>query len=295
MDYRLPTTDSPAFAFFGSPPLGVAILDALEKAGMVPSLIVCQPDRPAGRGLALKSPPEKEWGLARGVEVVQPEKITEDFIASLEARRWDVFVVAAYGKILPQRVLSIPRMGAVNMHPSLLPRLRGPSPIRSAILKDEKVVGVSIMLLDEQMDHGPLLAQEEVPCVWPPRGSELDTLLAESGARLLASTLPAYLEGRIAPREQDHTAATYCGFFAKEDGEIRLSEDPYKNLLKVRAFDGWPGTYLFCERDGSRLRVKVLDAIIENGRFTPCIVRPEGKGAMPYADLLAAGWKLITS
>lgn len=182
-------------------------------------------------------------------------------------------------------------MGAVNMHPSLLPRLRGPSPIRSAILRDEKTVGVSIMLLDAEMDHGPLLAAKEVPCEWPPRGRVLDDLLAREGAQLLAEILPRYLSGELQTHEQDHAAATYCGMFAKEDGEIRFTDDGYQNLLKVRAFDGWPGTYAFFEKDGKTLRVKILDAELVDGAFVPTTVIPEGKDRMRYHDFLATGAK----
>ena len=143
------------YAFFGSAPLGVPSLDALAAAGLLPALVVTQPDRPVGRGRVLTSPPEKDWALARNIPALQPEKIDRDFIATLAAESWDVFVVTAYGKMLPQALIDIPRKGVVNVHPSLLPRLRGPSPIRTAILRDEKKTGVTIMLIDVQMDHGP--------------------------------------------------------------------------------------------------------------------------------------------
>lgn len=281
---------TPRFAFFGSPPLGVAILDVLEQIGMLPQLVVCQPDRPAGRGLTLKQPPEKEWAVERGIAVAQPNKITSEFVQEISRQQWDVFVVAAYGKILPKSLLDIPRKGAVNMHPSLLPRLRGPSPIRSAILEDEKSVGVSIMLLDEQMDHGPLLGQRQITVEWPPRGNTLDSSLAHAGAGLLAEILPRYLSGDITPTEQDHSAATYCTMFTKEMGELDLVDgDPHENLLKIRAFEGWPGTYAFFEKDGARVRAKILEAHLDGGRFVVDTVIPEGKGAMPYSAFVATG------
>ena len=125
------------------------------------------------------------------------------------------------------------------MHPSLLPKLRGPSPIRSAILNDDKVIGVSIMLLDEKMDHGPILAQEKVvPPEWPMRGRDLDALLSSAGAKLLAKTLPLWLGGDIEPQEQDHSAATICKMFTEDMAALDLADEALHNLLKIRAFDG---------------------------------------------------------
>jgi methionyl-tRNA formyltransferase len=204
-----------------------------------------------------------------------------------------VFVVASFGSILPKTLLDIPKHGTVNVHPSLLPRLRGPSPMRSAILRDEKETGVSIMLLDEQMDHGPLLAQKKVFVdPWPSRGRVLDDLLAREGGALLAKTLPLWVAGEIEPQEQNHDLATYTEKFTKEDGLLDLKDNPYRNLLKVRAFEGWPGTYALFERAGKRIRVQILDAHLDGSRFVIDIVKPEGKKEMPYEDFLRSGAKL---
>lgn len=292
------------FAFFGSAPLGIPSLDALTKAGLLPALIITQPDRPAGRGNILTSPPEKDWAAAHGIPVLQPQKIDADFIALMSAgnthmkdselsshdAKWDVFVVTAYGKMLPQALIDIPHKGVVNVHPSLLPRLRGPSPIRSAILNNEKRVGVSIMLIDAHMDHGPILAQKEVPVPqWPMPGIALDTLLAHEGAALLVETLPNYIAGTIVPHAQNHDGATICKFINKEDGFLDLSADGYSNLLKIRAYEGWPGTYTFFTRTDKQIRTQIISAHMEGSHLIIDTVKPEGKSEMPYADFIRSG------
>ncbi len=196
-----------------------------------------------------------------------------------------MFVVASYGKILPKALLDIPRRGVVNMHPSLLPRLRGPSPIRSAILNDEKEVGVSVMLLDEKMDHGPLIAQKKVEMpYWPMHGLELDDLLAREGGELLADYLPLWIDGDGRSAQQNHDLATYCSMFKKEDGLIDMQDDAHYNLLKIRALEGWPGTFTFFERNGKQLRVKIIDAHVENGNLILDRIIPDGKRIMSFQE-----------
>jgi methionyl-tRNA formyltransferase len=227
-------------------------------------------------------------------DVFSSAPITAEYIDELQKESWDVFVVASFGALLPKRFLEIPKHGVINVHPSLLPRLRGPSPIRSAILSDEKQTGVSIMLLDEKMDQGPLLAQKKVSIEpWPPRGRTLDALLAREGAKLLAQVLPLWLSGEIEARAQNHDLATYCKAFTKEDGYIDLRADSYQNLLKIRAFEGWPGTYTFFERSNKKLRVQILDAHIEGTRLVVDTVKPEGKREMTYNEFLRSGATLL--
>ncbi|MFA7309692.1 MAG: methionyl-tRNA formyltransferase [Candidatus Paceibacterota bacterium] len=247
------------FVFFGTRPLAESVLQELENAGLVPAKIVS----------------------------TEP---TKELIDELSASKWDVFVVASYGAILPKKLLELPKRGVVNVHPSLLPRLRGPSPIRSAILNDEKNTGVSIMLLDEKMDEGPIIAQKKVAVPeWPPHGSDLDGLLAREGGRLLADYLMLWVDKKIKASPQNHDLATYSAIFRKEDGLLDLSADAYRNLLKIRAFEGWPGTYTFFERAGKRIRVALTAAHIENSKLVIERVKPEGKKEMPYEDFLRSG------
>lgn len=250
------------FVFFGSAPLGDAAVLALANVGLVPQ------------------------------RTISSTKIEPGLIDELAQADWDVFVVASYGKILPKRLLDIPKRGTINVHPSLLPRLRGPSPIRTAILNDDKETGVSIMLLDEKMDHGPLLAQKKVPLAsWPPHGKELDEILAHEGGKLLAHILPLWISGDIEARPQNDDLATYCSFIKKEDGLLDLSANPYENLLKIRAYEEWPVAYTFFERAGKKLRVQILDAHLEAGKLAIDFVKPEGKGEMSYQDFLRSGAK----
>lgn len=279
------------FVFFGTPQIAVATLDALEAAGYVPAAVVTQPDRPVGRGHVLTSPPVAEWAHERGIDVLQPDTIDDDFIAELGNTEWDVFIVVAYGKILPLALLDMPKRGSLNVHFSLLPRLRGASPVRSAILTDERVTGVTIMRMDEKLDHGPIVAQARVEVEdWPPRAPVLEGILTEVGADLLVETLPAWLAGTAEVAEQDHDSATFCKKISKEDGLLDLSADSYQNLLKIRAFEGWPGTYTYFTRNGERIRVAIIDAHIdEAGKLVIDTVKPEGKKEMPYQDFLRSG------
>jgi methionyl-tRNA formyltransferase len=277
------------FVFFGTAPLALGALDALEAAGYVPSLIVAGKDRIDSRTKAVIFPPEKSWALAHSIEVTQPGRIDADFLHFLKAHssqlKADVFIVASYGKLLPKALLDIPARGVLNVHPSLLPRLRGPSPIRSAILNDERETGISIIALDEEMDHGPIIAQKKVLVAeWPPHGKTLDDLLAHEGGRMLASILPLWIAGEVEAHPQNDDLATYCSTFKKEDGLIDLDTDSYQNLLKIRAFEGWPGTYTFIEHDGKQVRVKIIDAHIEGNALKIDRMIPEGKREMSFEE-----------
>ncbi len=274
-------------AFFGTPDIAVWVLEELERASMLPVLIITNPDMPQGRKMLLTPPPVKVWAEARGIEVVQPHSLKDnsEMVTLLNARGITLSIVAAYGKIIPKTILGIPQFGTLNVHPSLLPRFRGASPIRSAILEDARETGVTIMLMDEDLDHGPILAQEKTDIeesVWPIGGKVLDERMARQGGALLAETIPKWIAGTITPQEQNHASATFCTKISKEIGEINLGDDPYKNLLKIRAFEGWPGTFFFHEKGGKRLRVKIIDAHIENNALTITRIIPEGKNEMDF-------------
>ena len=272
------------FTFFGTPEMAVVVLHELERAGFIPVRIVTAPDRKKGRGLILTPPPVKVWAQERGIEVLQPHTLKDEATVQMLADGpRDLFVVAAYGRLLPQTVLDIPAHGTLNVHPSLLPLHRGPSPIEGQILAGDTEVGVSIMLLDAQMDHGPILAQEAMPMpVELPSAPELETLLARIGGALLAHGIPRRIAGEVQPREQDHAAATFTRLIRKEDGELDPAGDPLLNFRKFKAYQPWPGTYFFAERGGTRTRMKITDAALENGRFVIKKVIPEGKKEVAY-------------
>lgn len=287
-------SDHTRIAFFGGEPLAIPALQELERVGIMPDLIVCSPDRPAGRGMTLRAPRVKMWANERDIEVFQPTNYKDKEVKeNLTTSNWDLFIVVAYNFILPQWVLDIPKKGVINLHPSLLPRLRGPSPIRSAILLNEpESVGVSIMLLDAKMDHGPILAQARIDIeeAWPIDGVALDETLANSGGYLLADTVPKWLTGEIIPQEQNHDNATYTKLFKKGDNEINI--DPHnlptndtalRTLAKIRAWSGIGDTYFM--HNGQRVKVKAAN-LTADGSLAIKSVTPAGKPEISYASYL---------
>ena len=277
--------------FFGTPHLSVWVLNELESQGILPSLVITNPDTPQGRKMLLTPTPVAVWTETRNIPVLKLASLKDpDVESQLRASGCELFIVAAYGKLIPQNILDIPKYKTLNTHPSLLPLLRGASPVRSAILEDMNPTGVTIMELTAGMDEGPLLVQEEVeiPTVaWPIRGNELDEILFKKGGKMLAEILPKWKDGTCVPYEQDHTRATYCTKITKEMGELDLTAYPYQNLLKIRAFDGWPGTYFFVEKNSEKIRVKVIDAEIgSDGSLTILRIIPEGKKEMDYRDFI---------
>jgi methionyl-tRNA formyltransferase len=280
----------PLFAFFGTPHFSVVVLNALEAQGMLPALIITAPDKPQGRGLELTPSPVKQWALERGIDVMTPPTLKdEQLVAELKNTEWDVFVVAAYNKLIPGAVLEIPKHGCLNVHPSLLPKLRGPSPALSAILTDERETGVSVMLMNEKMDEGDVVAQARIALddeSWPPKGSEFEELLAQEGGNLLAETLPLWIEGKIIPEKQNHAEATFSHKFSSADAEVDLGGEPRKELLKIRTFDKNPRAFYFADKGGKKTRVIITDATIEGGALKILKVTPEGKKEMLYEDFL---------
>ncbi len=264
------------FVFFGTDDFSVTVLDELKRAGFLPSLVVTMPDKPKGRGLKVLPSPAKLWAQENKIQV--SFELTPDVAV-------DLFIVASYGKIIPKAILDIPKYGALNVHPSLLPKYRGPSPIESQILADEKEVGVTIMKMDEKMDHGPILAQRilentkhssQSPNI--PKASGLRKELAEEGGKLLAETIPKWIAGEINAVPQDESKATYTRKFIKKDGLLDLAGDPYQNFLKIRAFESSVGTYFI----KNNKRVIIKDAEFEDGKLIITRVIPEGKKEMDY-------------
>ena len=271
----------PKIAFFGTPALAVWVLEVLKEGGILPTLVITNPDAPQGRKLVLTPSPVARWAETHTIPILKPTTLKDNsFELQLRSYNCELFIVAAYGKIIPEKIFSIPKFKTLNMHPSLLPKLRGASPIRSAILENINPTGISIMILTAGMDEGPILAQEVVhipDAEWPLRGTDLDTLLAHTGGKLLLQTLTPWIAGEITPQEQDHENATYSKKITKEMGLINLKDDHYRNFLKIRAFDGWPGTHFFHERNGIQIRIKIVDAEYKNGILHITKIIPEGK------------------
>jgi methionyl-tRNA formyltransferase len=283
------------FAFFGGEPLAVPVLEELKQFNLLPSLIICNPDRPSGRGQKLTPPPAKVWAEQEGIEVFQPDNYKDSAAeAKLADERWDLFVVVAYNFILPNWLLDLPTKGTLNVHPSLLPRLRGASPIRTAILENlPEEIGVTIMLLDEKMDHGPIL--EQVPLEmsadnWPMSGPELDNALAKLGGSLLANTITDWVNDDVSPQDQDHEQATYCTKLdpAKRELKINPTKLPVGPEAKqvwhtICAFAGVGDTYFIYDDK----RVKVKQAMwTDGGSLVLKRVIPEGKKEIDFKDYL---------
>lgn len=273
------------FVFFGSSPISLFTLDALEAKGFLPSLVVTQPDKPKGRGLELAKSPVKDWAEKRNIEVLTFESLQDpEFILKIRNYNLEIGILVSYGKIIPQNIIDIFPKGILNMHPSLLPLLRGPSPIEFSILEDMKeTLGVSVMLLEKGMDTGPILAQKHLQTeFWPVSKEVLHDFLGQEGATLLADNLQGYRNGNITPKPQEHKKATYSRIIKKEDGLLNLEDDAYKNFLKYNAFKGWPGTYFFIPQGEKSIRIKITEAAYEDNLFILKKVIPEGKKEMDF-------------
>ena len=230
--------------FMGTPAFAVPALYILLKGDYDIAAVYTQPDREAGRGRKLVVSPVKELALSHSVQVIQPESLKDDSaVEYMSGLAPDVIVVAAYGRLIPQRILLLPEYGCVNIHPSLLPRFRGPSPVATAILEGDSITGVSIMLLDAGMDSGPLLRQRETTISDTDTTGSLTLKLAETGAKLLSETLPEWIGGKITPEPQDESRATVTRIMTKLDGEIDWQLSAQQIWRQVRAFHPWPGTY----------------------------------------------------
>ncbi|MFA6405053.1 MAG: methionyl-tRNA formyltransferase [Candidatus Paceibacterota bacterium] len=277
-------TNKIKFSFFGSSRFSVIVLDELEILGLIPYSIVTTPDKAQGRKMIVTPTEVKEWAQKRSITVHSPEKLDTDFAIQLEKEKNDVFIVASYGKIIPLEIINIPVNKTLNIHPSLLPKYRGASPLQSAILDNTKETGITIIQIDEQMDHGPIIAQEKVSIEKWPTYEDFEEMMAIAGAKLLAKVLPEWIRGKIEKHDQDHSIATFTKKVKKEDGLINLDDDPYKNFLKIQAYQLWPQAYFMIKHNGKEMRVKITKADFENDKLLIKKVIPEGGKEMSFED-----------
>lgn len=231
--------------FMGTPEFAVSSLSRLVADGHTVAAAFTQPDKPAGRGNRLLQPPVKSFALAHGISVFQPARIktNEEVRATFEAIAPDACIVAAYGKILPEWMLSIPRLGCINVHASLLPAYRGAAPINWAIANGERETGVTIMQMDAGLDTGPMLARRALTIPDDETAAELSTRLASLGAELLSESLPRLELGEIGPVPQDNSEATYAPMLSREDGLIDWSQTATRIANRIRGFQPWPGCH----------------------------------------------------
>lgn len=287
-------SSSISFAFFGTGPLAESVLATLYRNGFIPKLLVTKPDTPQGRHLHITAPHIKTWCEMKGIKVFQPTSLREISTDSLLHReKFDVFIVASYGKIIPDEILNIPKMGILNVHPSLLPKYRGASPIESALIDGNEETGVTIIKLDSGVDSGPILAQTAFKIDKQATAGTLEVTCGQIGGELLTQVLTAYVDGNLIPKEQNHTIATFCKKIEKEMGEIKLSDKASDVRNKFRALSPWPSIYFFQEHKGKNIRVKInsLDLIsdIDDSKTAKEIiltVTPEGKKEMSWESFL---------
>lgn len=267
------------FAFFGTPDVAKDTLDILKAHGYLPSLIVTSPDARQGRKMLLTPPPVKVWAQVNDVPVLQPEKFDGEFTKKLGGS--DMFIVVAYGKIIPEKILNLPELGSYNIHYSLLPKYRGASPVESAILNGDPETGVTIQKMVYKMDAGPVVAQEKVVILPDETAPELRRRLIQIGSELLVKTLPAIAGGTIDPLPQDESRATFSKKIQKSDGLVDLTVgSPAEIYNKFRAYHYWPRIFFF--HNGKR--VIITDATLESGEFKIRKVLPEGRKEISWEE-----------
>jgi methionyl-tRNA formyltransferase len=289
--------------FAGTTGFGIPALDMLKRDFDL-ALVITQPDRPVGRKKVLAPPPVKVWAEKNGVKFIQPEKISEA-AARMDEIGADVMVVAAYGQIIPKKILELPIHGSINLHSSLLPKYRGASPIQHALLNDDKQTGVTIMLMDEKMDHGPILSCGAIDIEESDDYSSLHEKLAELAAVLLKDTLPNFIEGKVEPTPQDEWQATYVKRIDRSHARIDWTKPARHVLQQIRALNPEPGTWTMLDNKSVKIlvarelkngKIELPGKIYAEGKL--CLVKcgdysleilkaqPEGKNPMSGTDFL---------
>jgi len=254
---------SPSIIFAGTPDFAAASLAALLDAGHRPCAVLSQPDRPAGRGKQLTASPVKELALEHGLKVLQPESLRDvAAIADLAALDPDIMIVAAYGLILPQQVLDIPRAGCLNVHASMLPRWRGAAPIQAAILAGDETTGVCLMSMEAGLDTGPVYASEELAIGEHETAGELHDRVASAGAALLTAQLEDIVAGRLTAKKQDDALATYAPKIKAADAQLDWQQPAIELAHKVRAYNPVPGAWFMIGDE--RVKCWAARSIAEN-------------------------------
>lgn len=288
--------------FMGTPDFARTVLESLVNEGYKVVLCCCQPDKPVGRKKIITAPPVKVFAQEKGIDVFQPDSMrTDEAYETISKYEPDLIITAAYGKILPSKVLNIPTMGCVNVHASLLPKYRGAAPVQYAIMNGDKVTGVTIMEMDEGMDTGAMIDKVEVAIRDDVDTETLMSELAVAGSKLLIDTLPKYLNGEILAHAQNNDEATVCGQIKPDQGVIDWTWSAQKIHDLVRALTNWPGASTIL--DGNKLKIykthvaEFEDADLKPGQiakahkkdlFVKC-----GEGYLAIDELQTAGGKRL--
>ena len=287
------------FAFFGTDEFSVDVLNSLKKEGFLPTLIITVPDKPKGRKMVMTPPLAKVWATENNITCKQPATLKPVFpdgssnpIYAILNTNYDLFIVASYGKIIPQPILDLPQHGTLNVHPSLLPKYRGASPLESAILSGDTETGVSIMLLDADMDHGPILDIKKLVLTGEEYFEDLRHATAVIGGKMLSELMPLWIERKIEAKPQDHAKATFTKKIEKEDGLINFDfirvvpsiEQSINFYRQIRALTPWPGAYFFVNKNGRQIRIAIRAAKLTDNKLVIERVTPEGKTEMAWED-----------
>ena len=248
---------NPKIIFIGTPEFGAIVLEKIIKGGLEPILVVTSSDKPVGRKQIITPPPVKVVAEKYNIPVLQPEKIT-DIKEKITDSKPDLIIVAAYREILPKEILEIPKYGCINVHPSLLPKWRGSSPVQYTILNGDTETGVTIILMDEKMDHGPIIAQKPVKIEKKETAKNLHDKLADLGADLILEIILKWQQDLIKPKGQNDAEATFSKILVKDDGKINWKKSAEEIEREIRAFGIWPGSFTFWERNNEALRMKIL-------------------------------------
>ncbi len=263
------------FIFFGTPDVASETLLILKENGNMPSLIVTAPDKPQGRKMLITPPPVKIWATKNNIPYIQPEKIDK---VSSEA---DFNIVVAYGKIIPEEIINMPKLGSINIHYSLLPKYRGASPVESAILNGDTETGITIQKMVYQLDAGNILAQEKTNIKPEETAPELRKRLIKQGGELLVKILPDFIKGKTKEIPQNESLASVCKKIKKEDGLVDLEALPPSVLYnKFRAYAGWPRIYFF--QNGKR--IIITGAELKDGKFVIKKIIPENGKEIDYKE-----------
>lgn len=262
--------------YFGTPDFSAQLLEKLiEHQGLNIVAVVTAADKPAGRKQIITSSPVAQVAQKYNIPVLKPEKLDENFYSQLVALNPELFVVAAFGKILPSKILDIPEFGSLNVHPSLLPKYRGPAPLQNAILNGDEISGISIIKMDEQMDHGPILYAKEIRLSHNDNFQTLGTKMFLEAAHILIQVIPEYLAGKTTPQPQNDKLATYTKIITKEDGYFNIANPPSKEALDkmIRAYYPWPTAW-------TKFNNKIV-------KFLPDkMIQMEGKKAVTLEEFL---------
>ena len=243
--------------FIGTPEFGAIVLEELIKGGYPPVLVVTSPDKKVGRKQVIIPPPVKIVAEKYNIPIEQPVKV-KDIVSKIKNMNPELIIVAAFGQIFPKEILEIPKYGCLNVHPSLLPKYRGPSPAQFTILDGEKESGVTIMLIDDKIDHGPIVSQRKMEVEEKETAQGLHDKLALLGARLLIEIIPKWIKKEITPEDQDETKTTFTKILRREDGKIDWQKPAETLEREIRAYFPWPGSYALWQDRGQTIKIKII-------------------------------------